>query len=208
VFGCANQAGEDNRNVARMALLLAGLPQTSRRPRSTGCAAPAWTPSAPRPRHRGRRDRAGHRGRRREHVARAVRDAEGRVAFARENAVFDTTIGWRFVNPLMKQMYGTDSMPETAENVADDFGISRADQDAFALAQPGEGLGRAEVRPVRPRDRAGDDPREEGRPGRRRPRRAPARDLDGGAGEAEADRAPDGTVTAGNASGVNDGARR
>jgi len=133
-FGCANQAGEDNRNVARMAVLLAGLPER--------------TPAATVNRLCGSGlDAIGI-------VARAIAagDADLAIAggvesmtrapfvmpkaasaFARENAVYDTTIGWRFVNPLMKAQYGIDSMPETAENVATDDSISRADQDAFAL---------------------------------------------------------------------------
>src|SRR5882672_3458855 len=134
VFGCANQAGEDIRNVARMALLLAGLPKeipgsTINRLCGSGMDAVGI-------------------------AARAIRSGEAQlmiaggvesmsrapfvmpkadIAFSRNNAVFDTTIGWRFVNPMMKQLYGTDAMPETAENVAQEFGVSRADQDAFAL---------------------------------------------------------------------------
>ena len=135
LYGCANQAGEDNRNVARMALLLAGLPQevpgaTINRLCGSGM------------------DAVGS-------LARAVRTGEidlgiaggvesmsrapfvmpkAESAFSRSNAVYDTTIGWRFVNPRMKSQYGTDQMPETAENVAADLNVSRADQDAFAPA--------------------------------------------------------------------------
>jgi acetyl-CoA C-acetyltransferase/acetyl-CoA acyltransferase len=132
--GCANQAGEDNRNVARMAVLLADLP--------------ARTPAATVNRLCGSGlDAIGL-------AARAIRAGEAdlvlaggvesmtrapfvmpkaQTAFARENAVYDTTIGWRFINPLLKAQYGVDSMPETAENVASDYNVSRADQDAFAL---------------------------------------------------------------------------
>ncbi|HLY57810.1 MAG TPA: beta-ketoacyl synthase N-terminal-like domain-containing protein, partial [Stellaceae bacterium] len=135
VLGCANQAGEDNRNVARMATLLAGLP--------------ASVPGATVNRLCGSGlDAVGI-------AARAIKAGEAELmiaggvesmtrapfvmgkaaeAFARQAEIFDTTIGWRFVNPLLKAQYGVDSMPETAENVARDFGIGRADQDAFALA--------------------------------------------------------------------------
>src|SRR5947199_6378175 len=134
IYGCVNQAGEDNRNVARMALLLAGLPQTA--------------PGATLNRLCGSSlDAVGT-------VARAIRCGETQLmiaggvesmsrapfvmpkadaAFSRNAEIYDTTIGWRFVNPLMKERYGVDSMPETAENVAEQFQVSRADQDAFAL---------------------------------------------------------------------------
>src|SRR6202163_2236230 len=134
IYGCANQAGEDNRNVARMALLLAGLPVdvpgvTVNRLCGSGMEAIGS-------------------------LARAIRGAEAAIgiaggvesmsrapfvmpkadgAFSRTNAVYDTTLGWRFVNPRMKAKHGVDQMPETAENVAADFNVSRADQDAFAL---------------------------------------------------------------------------
>src|SRR6516162_4040731 len=134
IFGCANQAGEDNRNVARMALLLAGLPKDV-----TGATVNRLCGSS--------MDAVGI-------AARAIKSGEADLliaggvesmsrapfvmgkadaAFSRHAEIFDTTIGWRFVNPLMKSQYGTDSMPETAENVAQDFQVSRADQDAFAL---------------------------------------------------------------------------
>ncbi|MFN7277449.1 MAG: beta-ketoacyl synthase N-terminal-like domain-containing protein, partial [Betaproteobacteria bacterium] len=134
VFGCANQAGEDNRNVARMALLLAGLPEdipASTINRLCGSGLDAVGIAA-------RAIRAGEA----ELIIAGGVESMSRApfvmpkadsAFSRTNAVYDTTIGWRFVNPLMKQMYGTDSMPETAENVAEAFKVSRADQDAFAL---------------------------------------------------------------------------
>ena len=134
VYGCANQAGEDNRNVARMASLLAGLPE-----RVPGCTVTRLCGSG--------MDAVGI-------AARAIKAGEAELmiaggvesmsrapfvmpkatsAFSRNNTVYDTTIGWRFVNPIMKQLYGTDSMPETAENVAADYKVSRADQDAFAF---------------------------------------------------------------------------
>jgi 3-oxoadipyl-CoA thiolase len=207
LFGCANQAGEDNRNVARMSALLAGLPTevpgaTINRLCGSGLDALAQ-------------------------AARAIRAGEAQVmiaggvesmsrapfvmgkakeAFARQAEIFDTTIGWRFVNPLMKAAHGVDSMPETAENVAADFQISRADQDAFALrsqarASKAQKSGRLakEIVAVEIPQRKGEavavtkdeHPRETtlealaklGTPFRK-----------------------DGTVTAGNASGVNDGA--
>ena len=133
-YGCANQAGEDNRNVARMAALLAGLPErvpgaTINRLCGSGLDAVA---SAARAIAAGDIDLA---------IAGGVESMtrapfvmpKPTAAFSRENAVFDTTIGWRFVNPRMKERFGIDSMPETGENVAAEFNVSRADQDAFAL---------------------------------------------------------------------------
>ena len=133
-LGCANQAGEDNRNVARMALLLAGVPErvpaaTINRLCGSGLDAVA---SAARAIAAGDIELA---------IAGGVESMtrapfvmpKPRAAFSRENAVYDTTIGWRFVNPVMKARYGIDSMPETGENVAAEFNVSRADQDAFAL---------------------------------------------------------------------------
>ena len=118
-----------------MSLLLAGLPKEvpgiDRQPAvrlGHGCGDHRGA------RHQGRRGRADDRRRRRIDVARALRHAEGRrTAFSRNAEIYDTTIGWRFVNPLMKKQYGVDSMPETGENVAEDFQVSRADQDAFAV---------------------------------------------------------------------------
>jgi len=208
IFGCANQAGEDNRNVARMALLLAGLPiavsgTTINRLCGSGMDAIIA-------------------------AARAIRAGEGDLfiaggvesmsrapfvmpkadtAFSRNAEIYDTTIGWRFVNPLMKQQYGIDSMPETGENVAADYKVSRADQDAFALrsqqravaAQQNGRLGK-EIVPVSIPQRKKDPiivDRDE------HPRadatlealaKLPTPFREGG------------TVTAGNASGVNDGA--
>jgi 3-oxoadipyl-CoA thiolase len=206
VYGCANQAGEDNRNVARMALLLAGLPidvpgVTVNRLCGSGMEAVGL-------------------------VARAIRSGDTEIgiaggvesmsrapfvmpkaetAFSRANAVYDTTIGWRFVNPKMKAKYGIDQMPETAENVAADFKVSRQDQDAYALrsqqralAAQANGTLAQEIVPVTIPAKKGDPvvvskdehPRETSM-------------------EALAKLKPivkeGGTVTAGNASGVNDG---
>jgi 3-oxoadipyl-CoA thiolase len=133
-FGCANQAGEDNRNVARMALLLAGLPDsvpgvTLNRLCASGLEAVGAVARAIRA---GEMDFAIAGGV--ESMTRApFVQGKAQEAFARTAEIFDTTIGWRFVNALMKSQYGVDSMPETAENVAEDFQVTRADQDAFAL---------------------------------------------------------------------------
>ncbi len=134
VYGCANQAGEDNRNVARMALLLAGLPKEvpgSTVNRLCGSGMDAVTIAA----------RAIKAGEAELMIAGGVESMsrapfvmpKADTAFSRNAEIFDTTIGWRFVNPLMKKQYGVDSMPETGENVAEDFSVSRADQDAFAV---------------------------------------------------------------------------
>jgi len=207
IFGCANQAGEDNRNVARMAALLAGLPvevpgATVNRLCGSGMDAVGT-------------------------VARAIRCGEielgvaggvesmsrapfvmpkADTAFSRSNAVYDTTIGWRFVNPLMKKQHGIDSMPETAENVAAEFSVSRADQDAMALrsqqraiaAQKG-GFFAGEIVAVTIPQKKGDAlviDRDE------HPRETSLEAL----AKLKPIVKPDGTITAGNASGVNDGA--
>src|SRR5271165_4982793 len=134
VLGCANQAGEDNRNLARMALLLAGLPETVpgvtvNRLCASGLEAVA---AAARAIKAGETSLAIAGGA--ESMTRApLVMGKAETAFQRSAEVHDTTIGWRFVNPLMRKGYGVDSMPETAENVADEFRVSRADQDAFAL---------------------------------------------------------------------------
>src|SRR6185437_2949000 len=133
-YGCANQAGEDNRNVARMALLLAGLseqvPGTTIN-RLCGSSLDAASLAA-RSIASGEIDFAIAGGV--ESMSRApFVMGKAAIAFARDPKLEDTTIGWRFINPLMKQMYGTDSMPETAENVAAEYKISRGDQDLFAL---------------------------------------------------------------------------
>ncbi len=207
IFGCANQAGEDNRNVARMAWLLAGLPQAV--PAATinrlcGSGMDAMLTAA----------RAIKAGEADICVAGGVESMtrapfvmpKASTAFSRDNAVYDTTIGWRFINPLMKQQYGVDSMPETAENVAEDYRISREDQDAFALrsqVKAGKAMasGRLakEITPVVIPGRKGDtvvDTDEHPRPD------TTAEQL----AKLKAPFRQGGSVTAGNASGVNDGA--
>ena len=206
LYGCANQSGEDNRNVARMAALLAGLPPAvpgSTLNRLCGSSLDAIGTAA-------RAIRAGEA----DFVVAGGVESMSRApfvmpkadaAFARSNAVYDTTIGWRFVNPKMKVQYGIDSMPETAENVAAEFGIARADQDALALrsqaryaAATARGFYKAELLPVTIAGKkaevvvdADEHPRETTL-------------------EALAKLKPvvkaDGSITAGNASGVNDGA--
>ncbi|MBR7654739.1 3-oxoadipyl-CoA thiolase [Brucella oryzae] len=207
IFGSANQAGEDNRNVARMSLLLAGLPvgvsgTTINRLCGSGMDAVIT-------------------------AARAIKSGEAELlvaggvesmsrapfvmpkadsAFSRKAEIFDTTIGWRFINPLMKRQYGIDSMPETGENVAEDFAVSRQDQDAFALrsqekAAVAQANGRLtkEIVPVTIPQRKGDpvlvDKDEH-------PRSTSLEAL----AKLGTPFREDGTVTAGNASGVNDGA--
>ncbi|PFG62979.1 3-oxoadipyl-CoA thiolase [Thioclava sp. ES.031] len=208
IFGCANQAGEDNRNVARMSALLAGLPvnvpgTTINRLCGSGMDAIV---TAARAIKAGEADLMIAGGV--ESMSRApfvMPKAE--AAYSRANAVYDTTIGWRFVNKLMKESHGVDSMPETAENVADDFGVSRADQDAFALRSQEaaakaleEGRLAEEITPVTIPQRKGEpvvvDTDEHPRPGTTLEALTKLRPIV----------RPDGTVTAGNASGVNDGA--
>lgn len=207
VFGCVNQAGEDNRNIARMAALLSGLPthipgSTINRLCGSGLDAVSI-------------------------AARAIKSGEQQLvmaggvesmsrapfvmpksdrAFSRVNEVFDTTIGWRFVNPKMETLYGIDSMPETAENVANEFNISREDQDRFALlsqekASKAQLNGRfdREISPVSIPQRKGDTiviSKDE------HPRQTTIDKLS----QLSPIVNPEGTVTAGNASGVNDGA--
>ncbi|WP_433704023.1 3-oxoadipyl-CoA thiolase [Paraburkholderia sacchari] len=207
LYGCANQAGEDNRNVARMAALLAGLPTdvpggTLNRLCGSGLDAV------------GSAARAIKAGEARLMIAGGVESmtrapfvmGKAASAFSRDAAIYDTTIGWRFVNKLMKQQYGIDSMPETAENVAVEFNISRADQDAFALrsqqnaarAQK-DGTLAQEIVAVEIAQKKGDPVRvtlDE------HPRETSLEALVKLKGVVK----PDGTVTAGNASGVNDGA--
>lgn len=207
LFGCANQAGEDNRNVARMALLLAGLP-----PEVPGATINRLCGSG--------MDAVGS-------AARAIKAGETELmiaggvesmtrapfvmgkadsAFSRNAALYDTTIGWRFVNRLLKAQYGVDSMPETAENVATDYRISRADQDLFALASQNKaaaaqqsGALAQEITPVVIAQKKGDPLtvlQDE------HPRATSLETL----ARLKAIVRPDGTITAGNASGVNDGA--
>ena len=206
VLGCANQAGEDNRNVARMALLLAGIPEsvpgiTVNRLCASGLNAIGDVARAIRC---GEIDFA---------IAGGVESmtrapfvmAKAQEAFARSAEVGDTTLGWRFINPLIKAQYGVDSMAETGENVAEEYQVSRADQDAFALRSQ-ERAGKAmaagyfaqEIVPVAaPGGKAGRMDRDE------HPR--PQTTLEGLAKLKPFARNP-GTVTAGNASGINDGA--
>ncbi len=208
IFGCANQAGEDNRNVARMSLLLAGFPDSvpgTTVNRLCGSGMDAVITAA----------RAIRSGEAELVVAGGVESMsrapfvmpKATAAFTRANEVHDTTIGWRFVNRLMQAQYGVDSMPETAENVAEDFNISREDQDAFALrsqqkagAAMENGRLAREITPVCIPQRKGDpvvvDRDEHPRPGTTLEDLARLRTFV----------KADGTVTAGNASGVNDGA--
>ncbi|ALX13431.1 beta-ketoadipyl CoA thiolase [Burkholderia cepacia JBK9] len=207
IYGCANQAGEDNRNVARMSALLAGLPTDvpgTTLNRLCGSGMDAVGTAA----------RAIKAGEARLMIAGGVESmtrapfvmGKAASAFARQADIFDTTIGWRFVNPLMKQLYGVDSMPETAENVAVDHNISRADQDLFALrsqqkaarAQQ-DGTLADEIVAVTIPQKKGDAivvSRDE------HPRETSLEALAKLKGVVR----PDGSVTAGNASGVNDGA--
>jgi 3-oxoadipyl-CoA thiolase len=208
IYGCANQAGEDNRNVAHMASLLAGLP-----PDVPGTTINRLCGSS--------LDAIGT-------AARAIKVGEANLiiaggvehmtrapfvmgkadsAFARAAKIEDTTMGWRFVNPLMKAKYGIDSMPETAENVAKQFGVSRADQDAFALRSQqrwakanAAGIFKEEIVPVTIHLKKGEsrvfDTDEHPRPDTSIEMLAKLRGVV----------SPEGTVTAGNASGINDGA--
>ncbi len=207
IYGCANQAGEDNRNVARMASLLAGLPETI-----PGATVNRLCGSG--------LDAVGT-------AARAIRAGEAELmvaggvesmsrapfvmpkadsAFSRDARIFDTTIGWRFVNPLMEKQYGIDSMPETAENVAAEYKIAREDQDAFALRSQSRALAAQksgflakEITPVPVPQRKGPPvmvDRDE------HPRETSLEAL----AKLSAPFRKGGTVTAGNASGVNDGA--
>jgi acetyl-CoA acyltransferase len=207
LYGCANQAGEDNRNVARMSALLAGLPievpgSTINRLCGSGMDAIGSAARAIKAGEAGLMIAGGV-----ESMSRApfvMPKAES--AFSRANAVYDTTIGWRFVNKLMKAQHGVDSMPETAENVATDFGIDRASQDRMALASQLKavaaqkaGVFDAEICPVTIPQKKGDAvvvSKDE------HPRETSLEALAKLKGVVR----PDGTVTAGNASGVNDGA--
>jgi 3-oxoadipyl-CoA thiolase len=207
-FGCANQAGEDNRNVARMALLLAGLPDsvpgvTLNRLCASGLEAVG---SAARAIRAGEMEFAIAGGV--ESMTRApFVQGKAQDAFSRSAEIFDTTIGWRFINPLMKKQYGVDSMPETGENVAEDFQVTRADQDAFALRSQqragkaiAAGFFKGEIVPVEVAGRKGDVTVVE-----RDEHPRPDTTLEQLAKLKTPFRNP-GTVTAGNASGVNDGA--
>ncbi|WP_412776106.1 3-oxoadipyl-CoA thiolase [Thalassospira lucentensis] len=208
IFGCANQAGEDNRNVARMSALLAGLPETvtgTTVNRLCGSGMDAIIIAA----------RAIKAGEADLMIAGGVESMsrapfvmpKATSAFSRNAEIYDTTIGWRFVNPVMKKQYGVDSMPETGENVAEDFKVSREDQDAFAarsqdkaVAAQENGILGEEITPVTIPQRKADpvivDKDEHPRPGTTAEKlsKLPTPFREGG------------SVTAGNASGVNDGA--
>ena len=208
VFGCANQAGEDNRNVARMAVLLAGMPvavpaTTVNRLCGSGMDAIGMAARAIRAGDCDLTIAGGVESMTRAPFVMPKADA----AFARANAVFDTTIGWRFVNPRLKAAHGTHAMPETADEVAADFAISRADQDGFALrsqqrwaAAQARGVFADEIVPVRIPQKKGDavvvSVDEHPRPETTAAQLARLKGING----AEL------SVTAGNASGVNDGA--
>jgi len=206
-YGCVNQAGEDNRNVARMSSLLAGLPVavpgvTVNRLCGSGMDAVG---SAARALRTGEAHLAIAGGV--ESMSRApfvMPKAES--AFARGNAVYDTTIGWRFVNPLMENQYGIDSMPETAENVAEQFGVSRADQDAMALASQTKALAAQRNGRLAQEIVAVEVPQKKGEAIQvtqdEHPRAVTSEQLAKLRGVVK----PNGSVTAGNASGVNDGA--
>ncbi|MBK6850937.1 MAG: 3-oxoadipyl-CoA thiolase [Burkholderiales bacterium] len=207
LYGCANQAGEDNRNVARMSALLAGLPMdvpgaTINRLCGSGMDAVGSAARAIKAGEAGLMIAGGV-----ESMSRApfvMPKAE--IAFSRANAVYDTTIGWRFVNKRMKELYGVDSMPETAENVATQFAIERAAQDRMALASQLKAVAAQkaghlamEITPVSIAQKKGDAvvvSQDE------HPRETSIESLAKLKGVVR----PDGTVTAGNASGVNDGA--
>ncbi|MFP6561482.1 3-oxoadipyl-CoA thiolase [Paraburkholderia sp. B3] len=207
IYGCANQAGDDNRNVARMSLLLAGLPQavpgsTVNRLCGSGMDAVGIAARAIKSGETGLMVAGGV-----ESMSRApFVMGKAASAFSRDAAIYDTTIGWRFVNPLMKQLYGVDSMPETAENVAVDYNVSRADQDAFAVRSQqkaaraqADGTLAQEIVAVTIAQKKGDPvvvSRDE------HPRETSLEALAKLKGVVR----PDGSVTAGNASGVNDGA--
>lgn len=207
IYGCANQAGEDNRNVARMSSLLAGLPAAvpgTTVNRLCGSGMDAVGTAA----------RAIQAGAARLMIAGGVESmtrapfvmGKADSAFSRNASLQDTTMGWRFINKALKEAYGVETMPETAENVAQDYGISRADQDAFALASQNkaaaaiaEGIFEREIVPVTLPVRKGDPvvfSRDE------HPRATTLEALAKLKGVVRAD----GSVTAGNASGINDGA--
>jgi len=208
IYGCANQAGEDNRNVGRMAILLSSLPvsvpgNTVNRLCGSGMDAVGMAARAIRSGDCDMMIAGGVESMSRAPFVMPKAD----TAFSRSNAVYDTTIGWRFINPKMKSHYGTHSMPETADNVAADYHIGRADQDAFAArsqarwaAAQAAGLFKDEIAPVILPQKKGDpliiDTDEHPRPGTTIEQMAKLKGING----------PDLTVTAGNASGVNDGA--
>lgn len=208
IYGCANQAGEDNRNVARMAALLAGLPEavpgtTVNRLCGSGMDAVGLAARTIKAGDAELMIAGGVESMSRAPFVMGKSD----TAFGRNASMYDTTIGWRFVNPLMETLYGTDSMPQTADNVAAEYGISREDQDAFAARSQQRwavaseaGYFKDEIVPVSIKQRKGDplvvDTDEHPRPGTSVEALARLRGING----------PQLSVTAGNASGVNDGA--
>ena len=208
IYGCANQAGEDNRNVGRMAVLLSGLPvsipaTTVNRLCGSGMDAVGMAARAIRAGDCDFVIAGGVESMSRAPFVMPKADS----AFSRSNAVYDTTIGWRFVNPKMKKAFGVDSMPETADNVAADFAVSREDQDAFAARSQARwaaaheaGVFADEIVPVSVPQKKGDplvvDRDEHPRPGTTAEQLGKLKGVNG----------PDLSVTAGNASGVNDGA--
>ncbi|QFY63907.1 3-oxoadipyl-CoA thiolase (plasmid) [Rhizobium grahamii] len=208
IYGCANQAGEDNRNVGRMAVLLSGMPiavpaTTVNRLCGSGMDAVGMAARAIRAGDCDLVIAGGVESMSRAPFVMPKADS----AFSRANAIYDTTIGWRFINPKMKAEFGVDSMPQTADNVAADFGVSRADQDAFAArsqarwaAAQEAGLFADELVAVRVAQKKGDpvvvDRDEHPRPGTTVEQLSRLKGVNG----------PDLSVTAGNASGVNDGA--
>ncbi|MDB5797804.1 MAG: 3-oxoadipyl-CoA thiolase [Paucimonas sp.] len=207
IYGCANQAGEDNRNVARMSALLAGLPEavpgaTINRLCGSGMDAVGTVARAMRAGEANLMLAGGVESMTRAPFVMGKADS----AFSRNAGVFDTTLGWRFINPAMKARYGVDSMSETAENVAVQFDISRADQDRFAVASQNKaaaaqknGTLAEEITPVSIAQKKGDPLvvlHDE------HPRETSVEAL----GRLKGVVRPDGTVTAGNASGINDGA--
>ena len=208
IYGCANQAGEDNRNVARMAALLAGLPvavpgATINRLCGSGMDAVGTAARAIKAGEAALMIAGGVESMSRAPFVMPKADS----AFSRSNAVYDTTIGWRFINKLMKQQYGVDSMPETADNVAAEFDIGRAEQDAFAWrsqqrwsAAEAAGRFKDEIIPIVTAQKKGEpklfDTDEHPRPDTTLEQLAKLKGING----------PELSVTAGNASGVNDGA--
>lgn len=208
IYGCANQAGEDNRNVGRMAVLLSGMPinvpaTTVNRLCGSGMDAVGMAARAIRGGDCELVIAGGVESMTRAPFVMPKADA----AFSRSNAVYDTTIGWRFPNPALKKAFGTHSMPETADNVAEDYKVSRADQDAFAArsqarwaAAQAAGIFADEIVPVTIPQKKGEplvvSADEHPRPGTTADQLAKLKGVNG----------PDLTVTAGNASGVNDGA--
>ncbi|WP_109478198.1 3-oxoadipyl-CoA thiolase [Paraburkholderia sp. C35] len=207
IYGCANQAGDDNRNVARMSLLLAGLPEGvpgSTVNRLCGSGMDAIGIAA-------RSIRAGENGLM---IAGGVESmsrapfvmGKAASAYSRDMQLFDTTIGWRFINPLMEEEFGVDTMPETAENVADEYGVKRADQDAFALASQQKALRAQQDGTLDEEIVSVTIPQKKGDPVVVSKDEHPRETSLDALAKLKGVVRPNGSVTAGNASGVNDGA--